>query len=150
MSNSFIFKTPKFMQCRYIKHDGSECHAIAMENSEYCWFHAPEIDYDRDSARSKGGKAYRTGIYNELPPVKLETIKDVPELLMDTIRQLRVGFIGPRIAATIGYLSGMLVKANETADYDMRMVRMERKVNDAFSLLHDTIDRMEAEKKSKK
>ena len=95
------------MQCRYIKPDGSECWANAMEGSEYCWFHAPEVDYERGSAQSKGGKAYKTGIYKQLPAIKLEKIDDVPFLLMDTVRQLRQGFIGSRIAATLGYLSGI-------------------------------------------
>ena len=118
------------MQCRYIKRDGSSCWANAMENSEYCWFHAPEVDYERGSAQSRGGKAYKTGIYQQLPAIKLEKIDDVSQLLMDTVKQLRQGFIGPRIAATLGYLSGMILKSFETAEVDSRLKKAEREIGE--------------------
>jgi hypothetical protein len=143
MSISFIFKTPKKMQCRYIKQDGSECHAFTIEGSEFCWFHALECDYARRDAQSKGGKAYRTGIYAELPVLNLKTIHDVPELLMDTIRQLRAGFIGPRIAATTGYLSGMLIKSLEAGETDKRLKKLEQKTNEIMNVIKNELEKNE-------
>jgi hypothetical protein len=125
MSKLSIFYPRRIMQCTYIKPDGSQCWANAMENSDFCWFHAPEVDYERRDSNSKGGKAHRTGIYRDLPSIPLKTIKDVPELLMDTVRQLRAGFIGPRIAATLGYLSGMLIKSFEVSCMDTRLKKLE-------------------------
>ena len=101
-----------------------------MEGSEYCWFHAPEVDYERGEACSKGGKAYKTGIYKRLPEVKLEKAEDIPQLLMDTVRQLRHGFIGPRIAATLGYLSGMILKSSESVKIDSRLSSIEKEIKE--------------------
>jgi hypothetical protein len=149
MSVSFIFKTPKLMQCRYIKHDGSECHANTIEGSEYCWFHAPEVDYARNDAQSKGGKACKTGIYAELSPVKLRCVEDVPELVMDTIRQMRRGFIGPRIAATLGYLSSVLLKSFEVANIDGRLKKLEHKTNEILAVLKESVENGEWSKSNK-
>ena len=117
------------MQCAYIKHDGSQCWAYALSGSEYCWFHAPECDYDRRSASQRGGKATRTGIYADLPPIPLSKIDDVPEFLMDTIRQLRQGFIGGRIAVSLGYLSGKLMRSFEINEVNHRLRKLEAEVN---------------------
>jgi hypothetical protein len=140
MSHLFIFKTSRKMQCRYIKPDGSSCWAIAMEGSEYCWFHAPEVDYERSEAQSKGGKAYKTGIYKQLPAVKLDKIEDVPQLLMDTVKQLRQGFIGPRIAATLGYLSGMILKSFELVHDDLRFIKIEKEISEMKGILNEKLN----------
>ena len=117
------------MQCAYIKQDGSQCWANAISGSEYCWFHCPEVDYDRRSASQRGGKAARTGIYADLPPIPLKNLDDVPELLMDTIRQVRGGFIGGRIAVTIGYLTGKLMRSFEMKEFNHRLRRLEAEIN---------------------
>jgi hypothetical protein len=121
------------MQCAYIKQDGSQCWANAISGSEYCWFHAPEVNYDRRSASQRGGKATRTGIYTDLPPIPLKNLDDVPELLMDTIRQVRGGFIGGRIAVTIGYLTGKLMRSFEMKEIDHRIRKLESEVKDLKS-----------------
>ena len=147
MSNSFIFKKSNDMQCTYIKHDGSQCHGNTIEGSEFCWFHCPKVDYHRSWAQSKGGKAHRTGIYSELPVINLKTINDVPELLIDTIRQLRHGFIGPRIAATLGYLSGMLLKSYEIFEVDTRLRKTEKFVKDSLIAFNCKLEEFENKKK---
>jgi hypothetical protein len=127
------------MQCRYIKHDGSECWANAMENSEFCWFHAPEIDYDRRNANSKGGKAKKAGLYTDLPGIYLKTIDDVPELLFDTIRQVRGGFIGIKLGGTIAYITGILLKAYSLANIDKRIKNLEKLTRDSLILLDEKL-----------
>lgn len=116
------------MQCAYIKQDGSQCWAHAMSGSEYCWFHAPEVDYDRHSASQRGGQVKRAGIYTELSPIPLKQIDDVPEFLMDTIRQVRGGFISGKIAVTLGYLCGKLMKSFESAELHVAVKRIEKEL----------------------
>jgi hypothetical protein len=139
------------MQCRYIKHDGSECWANAMENSEYCWFHAPEIDYDRRNANSKGGKAKRAGLYADLPAIHLKTIDDVPEALIDTIRQVRGGFIGVRLGTAIAYITGMLIKSFSVTDLDKRVKKMGEFTKKSLSIINERLEKLEAkeERRSK-
>ncbi len=114
------------MQCAYIKQDGSQCWANAMSGSEYCWFHAPEVDYDRKSASQKGGQVKRAGLYCELNPIPLKTIDDVPEFLMDTIKQVRGGYMGGKLAATIGYLCAKLVNTHEGIEMRSAVKKIER------------------------
>jgi len=118
------------MQCNYIKPDGSQCWANSMENSEYCWFHAPEIDYDRTDACSRGGKAKRAGIYSPLPAIPLKNPEDVPELLMDTIRQVRGGFISGKIALTVGYLAVKLLKSFDTLETTNKIKKIENDIKE--------------------
>jgi hypothetical protein len=135
------------MQCRYIKHDGSECWANAMENSEYCWFHAPEIDYDRRNANSKGGKAKRAGLYADLPAIHLKTIDDVPEALIDTIRQVRGGFIGVRLGTAIAYITGMLIKSFSVIDLNKRVNKMDLTTKKCLLMLDKRIEKLEDKEK---
>lgn len=131
------------MQCRYIKHDGSECWANAMENSEYCWFHAPEIDYDRRNANSKGGKAKRAGLYADLPDIYLKTIDDVPEMLIDTVRQVRGGFIGIRLGTAIAYITGMLMKSFAITNLDKRVKNIGKLTKESLNLLNERLEKLE-------
>ncbi len=133
------------MQCNYIKYDGSECFANAMHNSEYCWFHAPEIDYDRRNANKKGGKAKRAGLYANLPAIYLKTIDDVPELLIDTIRHVRGGFIGMRLGTAIAYLTGMLMKSFEITNFDKRLKKLNRFTIDSLKSLDESVKKLENE-----
>ncbi len=116
------------MQCSYMKQDGSQCWANAMSGSEYCWFHAPEVDYDRRSASQRGGQVKRTGLYAELAPIPLKKIDDIPGFLMDTIQQLRGGFISGKIAVTLGYLCSKLMRSFETAELNASIKRIEKKL----------------------
>ncbi len=116
------------MQCAYIKQDGSQCWAHAMSGSEYCWFHAPEVDYDRRSASQRGGQVKKAGLYAELEPIPMKNIDDVPGFLMDTIRQVRGGFISGKIAVTMGYLCGKLMRSFESAELDASVKRIEKKL----------------------
>jgi len=118
------------MQCNYVKTDGSQCWANAMENSSYCWFHAPEIDYDRTEACKRGGTAKRAGIYSPLPAIPLKNPEDVPELIMDTIRQVRGGFISGKIALTVGYLAVKLLKSFETLEITGKIKKLESEVDE--------------------
>jgi hypothetical protein len=96
-----------------------------MEGSDYCWFHAPEIDYDRSEARKKGGIAKRAGLYSPLPAIPLKQAEDVPELIMDTIRQVRGGFINAKMGLTVGYLAVKLLKSFETLEITGKIKKME-------------------------
>lgn len=41
------------------KKDGTRCQCSTLPDSEYCWWHDPEVEEDRRAARAKGGNGRR-------------------------------------------------------------------------------------------
>jgi len=50
----------------------------------------------------------------------------VAVFLAETIHQVRKGRVSPKIANTVGYLTGLLMKALETSDIEERLARVEK------------------------
>ena len=86
-----------------------------MKNSEFCFTHNPDTQELRQAAVSLGGKTRKRN-YDPLPPVEINNGKDVVNLLVTTINEVRAGTIELRVANCIGYLSGHLIKAFEVGD----------------------------------
>jgi hypothetical protein len=59
------------------------------------------------------------------PEKPLGSSREVAELLSDTINQVRRGELDPRIANTVGYLAGTLLKALEQGPVEERLARLE-------------------------
>ncbi len=85
-----------------------------MSGAEYCFVHNPAIpEEERQEARIKGGKANIVKVVNPLSEISINGSSDVVYLLTATISEVRNGNLDPRIANTIGYLAGHLLKAFE-------------------------------------
>jgi len=112
-------------KCQFIKSDGEECKANAMRDNEFCFSHNPDMEEERMSAVSRGGRAPRKA-YEPLPEVKIENTKDVVNLLSTTISEVRAGSVELRVANCIGYLSGHLIKAFEISELEDRIIKLER------------------------
>lgn len=113
--------------CRHVKTDGVPCRANAQHDSIYCFFHDPASAKEREAARVNGGKerSRRAAVLPpETPDAKLTSAADVTGLLAETINQVRRGELDPRVANTVGYLAGMMVKAKQD-DLEQRLVRLE-------------------------
>ena len=65
----------------------------------------------------------------EMSSVAVRTPQDVVNLFGETISQLRRGEIDPRIANSVGYLSGIILKARDQGDIEDRLKRIEKEVN---------------------
>jgi hypothetical protein len=105
------------MLCTFTKKDGSKCTANAIQNSQFCVFHDPNIpDSERFSIRSKGGSNSHSllalgeeGWRGEvLPEMKMEKLRDVANVLADSINQVRAGKISPKTGGTLAYMSFVL------------------------------------------
>lgn len=103
------------MNCKFIKENSEQCQANAMKNSEFCFTHNPDTEELRQAAVSLGGKTPKKNL-NPLPPVEINSSKDVIRLLVTTINEVRSGDIDLRTANCVGYLSGHLIKAFEVGD----------------------------------
>lgn len=112
------------MQCQFIKSNQDQCKANAMLNSEFCFTHNPKTLEAKRAAVIKGGESPKRN-YNPLRPIKLDNNKSVVNLLAATINEVRQGVIDLRVANCIGYLSGHLIKALETANLEERICKIE-------------------------
>lgn len=108
--------------------DGRACTARPQAGSRYCFFHDPEAAEARLEARRAGGRE-RSRRLVTLPEtesdLRLDTVADVTRLLGDTINRVRKGTLDVRVANTVGYLAGVLLRSLEVGDLEDRLARLE-------------------------
>jgi len=115
------------MKCIYTKENNETCKANPMKNSEYCFLHNPEIPAEEKRlVQSKGGKGNVVKLEDSLPEIKINTADDVVRLLEDTANRVRSGELDIRIANTLAYIAGHLLKALEVTDVSKRIEHFER------------------------
>lgn len=115
------------MKCKFIKPNGKQCNANAMIGSKFCFSHNPKSKKDKLAAVIKGGSSLRKN-HALLPPVDLNNPRDVANLLAKAINETRSGLLQLKIANSIGYLSGHLIKALEVADLEERLSKLEKSI----------------------
>jgi hypothetical protein len=115
------------MKCKFRKKDGTLCGANAQIGSSLCVFHDPARQAEGNRARRAGGltRSKPAVLPADVPDAQLDTSKDVSSLLAASISQVRRGEIDLRIANTIGYLSGVLLKALEQGVVEERLRKIE-------------------------
>lgn len=126
------------MKCKYIKDSGEVCKANAINETAYCYFHNPEVkESEKHKSRSQGGKLNKhTNVdTKKISPLKLKEIKDVAQLLGETINTVRTEIYATdslstkvKIANCIGFLSGHLLNALEKSDLEMRLQELEKRI----------------------
>jgi hypothetical protein len=117
-------------QCRYKRPDGGKCHANATTRSGLCFFHDPERAAERLEAQRAGGRRNKAAsLSSDTPDCDLKNVGDVVTLLGTTLNQVRKGQIDPRIANSVGYLSGILLKALEVDTLEQRVSDLEAATN---------------------
>lgn len=112
-------------KCQYTKSEGEQCKAWAMTDSDFCFTHNPDMQEERSLANQRGGQVGKTTTTEPLPPIELSQPSDVVVLLQDTIRGVRAGDIDLKVANSVGYLSGQLLKAHEVAQLQARIEFLE-------------------------
>jgi hypothetical protein len=118
------------MICRGKTVSGSSCKANAMSSSKYRFTHNPITREEHRAATQKGGlfspsKADLT----VLPAMNLSTVKDIADVLADTINRVRTvnkdGSMPIQTANAIGHLAGKLIEARKVADLESRLAKLE-------------------------
>ncbi len=116
-------------RCTYRKDDGTRCRANAMRGSDYCFTHDPAKADERRAARQAGGRVGKAQVLpSGTPDVPLGSVADLLALLGETINQVRRGDLDPKVANTVGYLSGTLLRALEVGDLETRLAKLEAAV----------------------
>ena len=110
-------------KCRATRKDGDPCRAEAQSGRPYCFFHDPAKGEEIRDAKIKGGQAGKLATLAAVKPwlgtagdvAVLKTVSPVEliDLLCDTIDDVRLGAIDPKVANAVGYLAGIVVKVQE-------------------------------------
>lgn len=119
------------MRCAHIKTNKAQCRGNAIINDLLCYTHSLKVsDEAKTLARANGGRANKIAVEAPLDPIEIATVKDVVLLLSDTVCRVRSGELELRVANTLGFLSGQLIKALEMSDLESRIEAIERAVRD--------------------
>lgn len=125
-------------KCRATRKDGSPCRGDALAGGDYCAFHAPEKAASFQNGRVEGGKA---GKLATLPPSAIKPWRGQPgdvdvmqsvtpvelvNLLCQTIDDVRMGAVDPKVANSVGYLAGVIVKIQQYEALDERLAAIEQ------------------------
>jgi len=119
-------KTSVKSRCEFIKDSGERCKASPVAGSKYCFFHDPDKSEEQKTARQKGGYARRAPrLPKNIPDFEIKGAEEVIHLLSMTINQVRRGDLDPKVANAVGYLSGIILKANEQGEIEKRLKHIE-------------------------
>ena len=114
--------------CQETKAGGSQCEASALTGSRFCYFHDPSKAHERQLAQRAGGIARSRQcavLPRETPDRQVRKISDVVEVLGETLNQVRRGQIDPKVANSVAYISGILLKALERGPLEERIAALE-------------------------
>lgn len=114
------------MKCKATTRSGKSCKANALRDKDYCLAHDPDSKEKFREITRRGGKVKKK-VQVSLAPIQFKGDSGkVLDLLADTINRVRSKEIPPRIANTIGYLAGHMLKALEITEIESRLKKVER------------------------
>ena len=114
------------MKCQATTKSSKPCKANALRGKNYCLAHDPESKKKFKEITRKGGRVKKK-VQVCLAPIEFKgDVREVLDLLADTINRVRSNQMPPRIANTIGYLAGHMVKALEIAEIEDRLKKVKR------------------------
>jgi hypothetical protein len=114
--------------CQKTKEDGSQCKASTLTSSMFCYFHDPAKAQERQEAQRAGGIArsrQAAVLPGETPDQQVRKTSDVVELLGETLNQVRRGQIDPKVANSVAYIAGILLKALHGGLLEERIASLE-------------------------
>lgn len=116
------------MQCKQIKSSKTRCEGHATRDG-YCYFHSPSVpEKQKHESRVLGGQARSTRVSSPLRAIQVESTGQLLELLNVTVQEVRQGKIDCRVANTIGFLSGHMMRAFEIEGVERRLQAIERRI----------------------
>jgi hypothetical protein len=126
--------------CKATRRDGEPCKAQAGEGSDFCFFHDPARKTEARTVQRRGGQTGKAatlapkdlkpwrGQAGEVTVLRSPSLPDLVNLLGDTIDDVRVGRLDPRVANSVGYLAGIILKALQFEAFEERLAAIEEAV----------------------
>jgi len=126
---SKLYMSRSGRRCKASSSTGKPCQSFAVDGSEFCFWHAPELAERRKLARSNGGRArHGRTVATDKTPVKLESLGDVVVLVERAVNDLLQLETSVSRARALGYLASVATKALEVSDLEQRIARLEAEV----------------------
>ena len=125
----------KQKQCQHIKTDSTRCASFAMNGSDFCYRHNPDISEDEKiNASSKGGNNNHPSLSlgeggwegEVLPPMPMENFQDIVAVMADSINQVRAGKISQKTGSTIAYMSFIMLMAMDKAKAEANQEKIDK------------------------
>jgi hypothetical protein len=121
------------IRCKGTNRKGEPCGAPPLDGSDYCFFHDPDREAERQAARIKGAKSPRRKTVVLAGNADFTDAGDVRGLLASMIREVMNTPTGVRMdivkkARCVGYLSEKLLKALELSEIEERITALEDRV----------------------
>ncbi len=113
--------------CTFIKKNGERCQARKLVDSEFCYFHSPQVVVERAEARRRGG-LHRYGGKGETGSYTIKSGLDVLTILEDVINDTCALEQTTGRAKTIGYLCQVILRGFEVTEMENRLTALEEKV----------------------
>lgn len=113
--------------CTFIKKNGERCQARKLVDSEFCYFHSPQVVVERAEARRRGG-LHRYGGKGETGSYTIKSGRDVLTILEDVINDTCALEQTTGRAKTIGYLCQVILRGFEVTEMENRLTALEEKV----------------------
>jgi len=114
------------MQCQATTKAGQQCRAHALIGKKYCLTHDPESKNQMKAYAQKGGQVKKK-VQVHLASIEFQgDVKEVLDLLADTINRVRSNHMPARTANTIGYLASVMIKALEISQLNERLIKVEK------------------------
>ena len=113
--------------CVFIKANGERCQARKMVDSEFCYFHSPQVVVERAEARRRGGLR-RHGDKGQTGSYVIKSSQDVLGILEDAINDTCALEQTQGRAKTLGYLCQIILRGFEVTEIESRLRVLEEKV----------------------
>ena len=112
-------------QCIAITKGGERCRGNALDDSEFCFSHSPELAERRREGCSQGGKAKANIIRLEkLMPSRLHPVYEEIE---DVLFAVRKGKVDPKVVHAMAAAAKALVMLLQVAEFEERLASLEQK-----------------------
>ena len=119
------------LRCNATTQQGMACRAAPVPGRAYCLFHDPAKAASQTHARRAGGRERSKPaavVAATEPDLALSTVHEVGTMLADAINRVRKGTLDTKIANTLGFLAGVLIKSIETGEMEQRLAALESAV----------------------
>ncbi len=116
------------ISCKFVKSNKEPCQARCMTNSDYCYWHNPDVAVKRAEARKKGGQNRRAGKQSNHGRYSIKTVGEVLKALEDALNDAINLENSHARARTIGYLCQISLKALEVGELERRLEALEQSI----------------------
>jgi len=110
--------------CKATTATGEPCQVAARDGKDYCYFHDPEVEAERQAARIRGGRSRskRAAVLPlDSPPIRANSCEAICDVLQLLINDVRVGRLDAKIGNSLGYLCSIQLRACESREQEFQL-----------------------------